>query len=250
MNIMTSRPRTRVSVQAPFGGVTDWYPDPRLWQLWLFLFLRMYQSRVWDPLFFASPAGVLELDTYSSLEADPSESSPPPVSVAPMVSPILCSDNSESDTEMPERHVSPTPHDDILIRWRSRFPLTPVVAPPRIRQRRAILIRPEEDIPISRLYRTHPGGLCRALTARKSVRPLPSHCLALRYTLHHLDRFNSESSSSYSSSDHSSSGHSISGHSLSGHTSPDTTIADSSTPPRFVYPPLARTLRYSKAYLC
>ncbi|GKB26403.1 hypothetical protein Tco_0865804, partial [Tanacetum coccineum] len=59
----------------------------------------------------ASPAGVLELDTHSSSEADPSESSPPPVSVAPMVSPFLCSDDSESDTEMPKRHVSPTPHD-------------------------------------------------------------------------------------------------------------------------------------------
>ncbi|GKB28110.1 hypothetical protein Tco_0867511 [Tanacetum coccineum] len=59
-----------------------------------------------------SPAEVLELDTHSSLEADPSESSLPPVSVAPMVSPFLCSDDSESDTEMPERHVSPTPHDN------------------------------------------------------------------------------------------------------------------------------------------
>ncbi|GKD04808.1 hypothetical protein Tco_1179782, partial [Tanacetum coccineum] len=32
----------------------------------------------------ASPAGVLELDTHSSSEVDPSESSPPPISVAPM----------------------------------------------------------------------------------------------------------------------------------------------------------------------
>ncbi|GJQ97959.1 hypothetical protein Tco_0009098 [Tanacetum coccineum] len=88
-----------------------------------------------------------------------------------------------------------------------------------------------------------------ALTARKSVRPLPSHRLALRYTSHHLDHFTSRSSSSHSSSDHSSSGHSISGHSLSGHTSPDTTIADSSTPPRFVNPPLARTLQCKDACL-
>ncbi|GKC24768.1 hypothetical protein Tco_1026918 [Tanacetum coccineum] len=56
----------------------------------------------------ASPAGVLELDTQSSSEADPSESSPPPVYVAPMVSPFLCSDNSELDTDIPERYVSPT----------------------------------------------------------------------------------------------------------------------------------------------
>ncbi|GJX36894.1 hypothetical protein Tco_0248451 [Tanacetum coccineum] len=56
----------------------------------------------------ASPVGVLELDTHSSSEADLLESSPPPVSVAPMVLPFLCSDNSELDTEMPERHVSLT----------------------------------------------------------------------------------------------------------------------------------------------
>ncbi|GJX46378.1 hypothetical protein Tco_0271568 [Tanacetum coccineum] len=229
----------------------------------------------------ALAAGVLELDTHSSSEADPSKSSPPPVSVAPMVLPFLCSDNSESDTEIPERHVSPTPHDVMLTRWRSRvtsrssspttstpeiptapilpapsaivapsseFPLAPVVAPLRIRRRRAILIRHGEDIPIGRLYRTHPGGPYRALTTRKSVRPLPSHCLALRYTSHHLDCFTSGSSSSLSSSDHSSSGHSISGHSLPVHSPPDTTVADSSTPPRFVYPPLARTLWCSEAY--
>ncbi|GJU96281.1 hypothetical protein Tco_1321037 [Tanacetum coccineum] len=67
----------------------------------------------------ASPVGVLELDTHSSLEVDPSKSSPPPVSVAPMVSPFLCSDDSESETEIPERNVSPTPHDAMLTRWRS-----------------------------------------------------------------------------------------------------------------------------------
>ncbi|GJS75454.1 putative reverse transcriptase domain-containing protein [Tanacetum coccineum] len=91
--------------------------------------------------------------------------------------------------------------------------------------------------------------LGRALTERKSVRPLPSHRLALRYTSHHLDRFTSGSSSGHSSLDHSSSRHFISGHSLSRHASLDTTIADLSTPPRFVYPPLARTLRCSEAYL-
>ncbi|GKB22036.1 hypothetical protein Tco_0855959 [Tanacetum coccineum] len=42
----------------------------------------------------ASPAEVLKLDTHSSSEDDPSESSPPPVSIAPMVSPFLCSDDS------------------------------------------------------------------------------------------------------------------------------------------------------------
>ncbi|GJW16283.1 hypothetical protein Tco_0020416 [Tanacetum coccineum] len=127
-----------------------------------------------------SPAGVLELDTHSSSEADPSESSLPPVPVALMVSPFLCSNDSESDTEMLERHVSSTPHNAMLARWRSRVvsrssspttytleiptapippapsaivaPFTdiisPVDAPPGIRRRRAILIRPGQDIPI------------------------------------------------------------------------------------------------------
>nr|GEY68444.1 hypothetical protein [Tanacetum cinerariifolium] len=53
----------------------------------------------------ALPTGVLELDTHSSSKADPSKSSPPPESVAPMVSPFLHFDDSESDTEIPERHT-------------------------------------------------------------------------------------------------------------------------------------------------
>ncbi|GJZ96908.1 hypothetical protein Tco_0669242, partial [Tanacetum coccineum] len=186
----------------------------------------------------ASPIGVLELDTHSSSEADPSESLLPPVSVAPMVSPFMCSDNSESDTEIPKRHVSPTTSTP-------EIPTAPILpAPPTI-------VAPSFEFPLAlgRLYRTHPGGPCRALTTRNSVRPLPSHPLALRYTSHHLDHFTSGSSSSHSSSNHSSYGHSISGHSLSRHTPPDTTDVDSSTPPRFVHLSLAKTLRFSEAYL-
>ncbi|GKD61413.1 hypothetical protein Tco_1298922 [Tanacetum coccineum] len=77
------------------------------------------------------------------------------------------------------------------------------------------------------------------MTARKSVRPLLSHRLALRYTSYHLDHFTSESPSSYSSSDHS----------LSGHTPSDTIDADTSTPQRFVHRSLARTPRCREAYL-
>nr|GEY28880.1 phosphoglycerate kinase, cytosolic [Tanacetum cinerariifolium] len=180
----------------------------------------------------ASPAGVLELDTHSSLEDDQSESSLPPVSIAHMVLPFLCSDDSELDTEIPERHVSPTTS---------------------IQRSLLLLIYPHhlllEDILISRLYRTHPGGPCRVLTARKLVRPLLSYRLELRYVSHHLDHFTFGLSLSHSSSNHSSFGHSDSDNSLFEHTPPDTTVADSSTPLRFVYPPLARTLRCSKVYL-
>nr|GEV92112.1 hypothetical protein [Tanacetum cinerariifolium] len=192
----------------------------------------------------ASPVGVLELDTHSSSKADPSESSPPPVSIAPMILPFLCLDDSESDTKIRKRHVSPIPHDVMLTRWRSRIASRSsslTTSTPEIPTALILLAPSAIDIHIGRLYRTHPSGPCKALTARKSVRPLPSPRLALRYTSHHLDHFISRSSSSHSSSDHLSSGHSSSGHSLSGHTLPNTTGADSSILLRFVHPPLART---------
>ncbi|GKB59147.1 hypothetical protein Tco_0915333, partial [Tanacetum coccineum] len=168
----------------------------------------------------ASPASVPELDTHSSSEADPSESSIPLVSVAPMVLPFLCSDDSESDTKMSERHVSPTPHDAMLTRWRGRVASrssSPTTSTPEI-PTAPILPAPSAVVAPSSEFPLAPG----------------------------IDREEVGHSSSY----HSSSGHSISCHFLSGHASPDTTIADSSTPPRFVYPPLARTPRCSAAYLC
>nr|GEU86638.1 putative reverse transcriptase domain-containing protein [Tanacetum cinerariifolium] len=120
----------------------------------------------------ASLARILELDTHSSSEADPSKSSPSLVSIAPMVLPFMCLDDSESDTEIPERHVSPTiipetptgpilPAPSAIVAPPSDFPLTPMVAPLRI---------------------------------------------PLRYASHHLDRFAFGSSSSHSSSDRSLSG--------------------------------------------
>nr|GEW77423.1 hypothetical protein [Tanacetum cinerariifolium] len=139
----------------------------------------------------ASPAGVLELDTHSSSKADPSKSSPPSVSVAPMVSPFLCFDDSESDTEILERHVS-------SITSTLKIPTAPILPAP------SAIVAPSSE----------------SLTARKSVRPLPSHRLALS-----------------------------SGHSLSGHTPLDTTDTDPSTPQRFVHPSLVRTPRCSEAYL-
>nr|GEW06533.1 reverse transcriptase domain-containing protein [Tanacetum cinerariifolium] len=185
----------------------------------------------------ASPAGVLELDTHSSSEADPSESSPPPVSVAPMVSPFLCFDDLESDTKIPERHVSPTT-STLQIPTASILP-----------HHLLLLHHHLKDILIGRLYRTHHGGPCKALTTRKLVRPLPSHCLALRYISHHLDHFTFGSSSSHSSYDHSSSGHPSLGHSLSRHTPTDTTDADSYTLERCIHLLLAMTPRCSEAYL-
>nr|GEV70766.1 hypothetical protein [Tanacetum cinerariifolium] len=130
----------------------------------------------------ASPTGVLELDTHSSSEDDPLESSPPLVSIAPMVSPFLCSDDLESDTEIPDRHVSPTTSTP-------EIPTAPILPAP------LAIIAPSSEFPLAL-----PGEKCKALTVRK-------------------------------------------------HTPPDTINADSSTPLRFVHPPLARAPRCNEAYL-
>ncbi|GJV67956.1 hypothetical protein Tco_1483465 [Tanacetum coccineum] len=78
-----------------------------------------------------SPTGVLNLVDYSSSsDSDPLEDSLPISLELPLVSPFLCSDDSEADSEFepakqrPERHESLTPS--------SEFPLKLVVAPPRI----------------------------------------------------------------------------------------------------------------------
>ncbi|GJZ05909.1 hypothetical protein Tco_0539702 [Tanacetum coccineum] len=120
----------------------------------------------------ASPVGVSKLNTHSSSDPNTSESSLPSVPVAPMVSPFLHLDDSESDTELPERHISFAPHDAILARWRSRVAsrpsspsgssspttstleiptapippapstdiISPIDAPPGVHQRRTILL--------------------------------------------------------------------------------------------------------------
>ncbi|GJS74336.1 putative reverse transcriptase domain-containing protein [Tanacetum coccineum] len=115
-----------------------------------------------------SPTGVLDLVDYSSSpDSDPSEDSLPPIPDLPLVSPSGSSS-----------HATLTPS--------SEYPLAHVVALPVIRRRRAILIRPEEEIPIGQIFRTHPGG--------------PYH----------------------SSSGHSISGHSLSGHTPPDTTDADT----------------------------
>nr|GEU31982.1 hypothetical protein [Tanacetum cinerariifolium] len=125
------------------------------------------------------PVGVLELDTHSSLEADPSESSLPPVSIAPTRSRVA-SRSSSPTTSTLKIPIAPIPPASSAVVAPSIDIISHVDAPPRIH--------------------------------------------------------------------HSSSGDSTSGHSLSRHTPPVTIIAESSTPSRFVYPPLARTSWYSEAY--
>ncbi|GJV95304.1 hypothetical protein Tco_1546881 [Tanacetum coccineum] len=73
-------------------------------------------------------------------------------------------------------------------------------APPDIRRRSAILIRPGEAIPFGRPYRTHLNGPRKLLTARKRVGPLPAHRLASRHASPRSSDHHSSSSSSSSDS--------------------------------------------------
>ncbi|GJX20642.1 hypothetical protein Tco_0223319 [Tanacetum coccineum] len=256
------------SVQAPFGGVTDWYQS----QSYREQGDLIVTSEV-GTILVVLPAGVLDLVDYSSSsDSDPSEDSLPPAPDLPLVSPFLCSDDSEADDESepgkqrPERHESLTVHDAEVSRWMDRvasrpsipsgpsscdilepsseFPLAPIVAPPEIRRRSATLIWPGEAIPFGRSYRTHPNGPRMLLTARKRVRPLPTNRLEWRHVSHHSsDHYSSPDSSSFSSSSDPSSVHS-SGCDSSGqaHSGPSTRDA----PPRLIYPPVL-TPRYSSS---
>ncbi|GKD95823.1 hypothetical protein Tco_1379720, partial [Tanacetum coccineum] len=163
-----------------------------------------------------SPTKVLDLVDYSSsFDSDPSEDSLPPIPNLPLVSPFLCSNDSEADGESKPAEQRPRFLSDLV----RLFP---------------------EAIPFERLYRTHLNGPRKLLTPRKRVRPIPARRLAWRCVSHHSsDRHSSPDSFSSSSP---------SNHSLSGHTPPDTTNTDSSTPPRFVHRSLARTPRRSEAF--
>ncbi|GJR96297.1 reverse transcriptase domain-containing protein [Tanacetum coccineum] len=160
------------------------------------------------------PAEVLELVDYSpSSDSDPLKDSLPHAPDLPLVSPFLCSDDTEADDESEPAEQRPVSSSHDTLAPLSEFPFAPVVCPTRI-HRRSIDSYP--------------------------TRPIPARRLAWRRVSHHsLDRHSSPDSSSSSAP---------SDHSLSGHTPPDTTDADSSTPQRFVHRSLARTPRHSEAF--
>ncbi|GKF47995.1 hypothetical protein Tco_0141246, partial [Tanacetum coccineum] len=164
-------------------------------------------------VFVISPTEVLDLVDYSSSsDFDPSEDSLPLAPQLPLVSPFLCSDDSGVDSESepaeqrPGRHESLAVHEVMVSRWKDRvtsglsspsgssshdtfaplseFLVAPVVAPPGIHRRPAILVRPGEAILFGRPYRTHPNGPRKFLTARKRVGPFPARRLAWRCVSH------------------------------------------------------------------
>ncbi|GKB19341.1 hypothetical protein Tco_0853264, partial [Tanacetum coccineum] len=82
-----------------------------------------------------------------------------------------------------------------------------------------MILSPGQPIPHGRPYRYHLNGPVHMMTARKRVRPLPAHRLAVRYSVDHSSSNSSSEASSDFLSDASSD--SSSRHSLSDHSSPD-----------------------------
>ncbi|GKB66370.1 putative reverse transcriptase domain-containing protein [Tanacetum coccineum] len=146
----------------------------------------------------ASPDYSPASDSESDPSEDPSSDHIPPL---PATSPFLSSDDDPTDSDTPDTPSSPT-HDT-----------------PTIPRRRVMLLASGQPIPHGRPYRYHLNGPVHMMTARKRVRPLPTHRLAER---HPTDHSSSDSSSEASSDFHSdASSDPSSRHSLSDHSSPD-----------------------------
>ncbi|GKE61966.1 hypothetical protein Tco_1512333, partial [Tanacetum coccineum] len=134
-------------------------------------------------VFVISPMEVLVLVDYSTFSNfDPSEDSLPVAPELSLVSPFLCSDDSEADSKFEPAEQRPETHESLTPS--SEFSLAPVVAPLKIRQRPAILVWPGEAITFGRPYRTHLNGSRKLLTARKRVEPFPARRLAWRRVSH------------------------------------------------------------------
>ncbi|GKC85140.1 hypothetical protein Tco_1140857, partial [Tanacetum coccineum] len=98
-----------------------------------------------------SPTGVLDLVDYSSSSnSDPSEDSLPPAPDLPLVSPFLCSDDTEANGESEPAEQRPVSLSHETLTPLSEFLLAPVVSPPVIRRRSATLVRPGKAIPFGR----------------------------------------------------------------------------------------------------
>ncbi|GJT89477.1 hypothetical protein Tco_1071194 [Tanacetum coccineum] len=151
-----------------------------------------------------------QTDTPSDPSEDPSSDHIPPL---PATSPFLSSDDDSTDSDTPDTPSSPT-HDT---------PFTEITAStqrsPTIRISSSLLLASGQPIPYGRPYRYHLNGPVHMMTARKRVRPLPTHRLAERHPTGHSS---SDSSSEASSDFHSdASSDPSSRHSLPDHSSPD-----------------------------
>nr|GEW52418.1 reverse transcriptase domain-containing protein [Tanacetum cinerariifolium] len=162
-----------------FGGLTDWYQESST--------ISSTAPTVELPVIHDdTPLIPINTPTISPIV-------PTIPSIAPSIqytSLFICTDTSDSDTS--ERPLSHDPYEVTVARRRSRVavrssPPSPPIrqilpAPPGLPRRPAILVLPGQPILVGRPYHTQPNGVLKMLTARKKVRPLPTHRIALRYS--------------------------------------------------------------------
>ncbi|GKD94659.1 hypothetical protein Tco_1374496, partial [Tanacetum coccineum] len=158
----------------------------------------------------ASPDYSPTFDTESDPYEDPSSDHIPPLLA---ISPFLSSDDDTTKSDTPDTPPSPT----------HGMPFTEITSSTQrshvIPRRRVMILAHGQPIPHGRPYRYHLNGPVHMMTARKRVRPLPAHRLAVRYSVDHSSSNSSSEASSDFLSDASSD--SSSRHSLSDHSSPD-----------------------------
>ncbi|GKD39780.1 hypothetical protein Tco_1259987 [Tanacetum coccineum] len=130
-------------------------------------------------------------DSDSDPPEDPSSDHIPPL---PATLPFLSSDDDTIDSDTADTPSSPT-HGTPFTEITASTQRSPIIPHCRV-----MILSLGQPIPHGRLYRYHLNGPVHMMTARKRVRPLPTHCLAVRHSADH--------SSSYSSSEASSDFHS------------------------------------------
>nr|GEV36322.1 retrotransposon protein, putative, Ty3-gypsy subclass [Tanacetum cinerariifolium] len=216
------------SIQAPSGGVTDWYQSQVIENKTLLVHVMAISvisvSSDSSEDIVGTPAGRVILFGYIPtiiLDATPV-----------ITPPTTQTDTTVIPTETPI--ITPTiPPPPDYIPASLDYSLASDTESPVIPRRRVMILTPGQPIPHSRPYRHHPNGPVHLMTARKRVGPLPVQQLAVRHSVDYSssDYFSPDDlardSSSDSSSEASSDFHSdasldpSSRHSLSYHSSPD-----------------------------
>nr|GEX05844.1 hypothetical protein [Tanacetum cinerariifolium] len=132
----------------------------------------------------ASPDYSPASDTESDPFEDPSLDHIPPL---PAILPFLSSTDDSSDSDIHDTPLSPT-HGTPFTETTLSTQRSPTASGSF--QRRVMVLAPGQPIPHVRPYCYHLNRPVHMMIARKRVRPLPTHRLAVRYSV------------DYSSSDH------------------------------------------------
>nr|GEV55300.1 retrotransposon protein, putative, Ty3-gypsy subclass [Tanacetum cinerariifolium] len=133
-----------------------------------------------------SPASEIE----SNPSEDPSLDHIPPL---PATSPFFSSIVDSSDSDIPDTSLSPThgtPFTETTLSTQRSLVASGAL------QRRVMVVAPGQPIPHGRLYCYHLNGPIQMMTARKRVGPLPTHRLAVRYSVDYSSSYHFSSDDS------------------------------------------------------